>query len=193
MKRLHEEVEEDAKDPESTPYFVITNDRYYYGMWCMPIPEALCRYGAKNGDLVILAQRKLDTLTEWTVKLRFRYHLGANPEDPYSLEDKKHWSAFAVDGSEAELDFKVREVFRGVAFGASMIGGGVVHVEPPDFLELKCQGDDFGRKVMAANKDWLHMKTADQLEKDKYFTRREQSLREDALAEKVEKTKPGVG
>jgi hypothetical protein len=188
------EQKADTRSPEETPYFVIVNDRYYLGMWFLHFPEALCKYGAKRGDITVMVHRKLDTLTDWMMKLRFRYYLGPNPNDPYSVHDKKDWHGFIVHGkSEPEMELGVRDLLRGMITGGQIIAGGPIRIDPPDMLALRCQGDQCMEVMRTANKSWLHMKTGEQLEKDKWFTKREQADRETQAAKTVEEKKPGTG
>jgi hypothetical protein len=191
-ERFERESEQAYHDPESVVYFVMVPERYYLGMWCLPLPEPLCRYGAKMGDLVLLVYRKLDTPENWLIKMRYRYHLGPKPDDPSSVEDKKTWSMYRVGGSEEKIIASVAHIFRMLVASGDMLAGGPV-CQPPDFLELRCTGEQCLDKMMQAKKDWLHVTVPEEREKEKWYSRREAARRKEQLAREVEKSRPGAG
>lgn len=181
-----------ADDPEGSKGFVIVPTRYYLGMWFIELPEPLCRYGAKAGDVTMLVFRKLDEPTTWCLKYRHRYYLGPDPGNPYSGDDRRSWYWGTItDITEEELDRKMPEMIEGLRKGGAEISG--IVLEPADFLPLRCTGDKAGEIMRNANKHWLHSRSHEQLKEDKFFSKIEEKQRLENIATDLEKQHPGRG
>jgi hypothetical protein len=193
-KEYEKKMRKRVEDPDNTPGFTLVPNRYYLGLWFLPLPEPLCRFGAKEGDLTMQVHRQLDTLTEWTMKYRFRYYLGPNPSDPFSVNDRKEWRIGRIKGpAEAELKIKMETIMHALVYGGQMIAGGIVQPGPFEYLELCCNGLEAMDKLIKANKHWLHIKAAEELEKENYFPRLARAKQNEQAARDVEKTQPGQG
>ncbi len=121
-----------------------TPDQFYLGLWWVghhdatPVEDRV--------DWLCGAWRAVQG-GEWTLHYRFRYH---NSPDPFE-DDRKSWYTFTV-GAQASA----RTIIEAVQ---TMQRECVAQWQGlPDCVMLRCRGTQALGKLLAAKKDWLHLR-----------------------------------
>ncbi len=122
-----------------------TPDQWYLGLWWVghhdatPVEDRVDWLGG--------VWRAGQGGADWILHYRFRYH---NSPEPFG-DDKKNWYTFTV-GAPAPASLLIEAMQKMQRECVAQWQG------TPDCLMLRCRGDQAIRRLLAAKKDWLHVR-----------------------------------